>query len=75
MRSTQGKPVLRITGVTGGQNKNLRPKAIECLLYEMDLTEQVRDMLAQLGRELGVTQDLIVYRQTAPPSWKHVIKS
>jgi hypothetical protein len=71
-RRTQGKPVLRITGVTGGNNKNLRPKAIECLLYEPELTEQVREMLANLARELGVTEGLIVYRQSDSSSWVRI---
>lgn len=58
----QTQALLRLTGFKTTFDK--RPTAIECLLYEPDHTELAREMLAGLGRELGVAYDLKVVRTT-----------
>lgn len=68
----QGQTLLRMTGFVyiWGEKP---PTKIHCLLYEPDYTEQVRQMLASLGKELGVTHELTVIRTpriSAVEGWK-----
>ena len=63
------KEVLRITGPKRGNNDTMQPQSIECLLYEPELTDQVCEMLAALGEELGVPNALTLYRHNVQMPW------